>query len=218
MSGRRDPMLRGSFLQRILFPEGKESFIIDNPERPFVNSTAKAWETLPKKIWVYWHNGIQNAQLSNQICVEAIRRRGRESGFELNVVSEDNLKDFLDQQTIARIDETLRKAKVRTFPQSKPDLVRLALLLAHGGVYFDVSYAPLSNLDWLVNIGQFPSQYIFNRYGHLPRVFMHFHPNWGGVFDWKVSGTYNTKVQWQLPYENNFIAAEQGNELIKNWF
>jgi hypothetical protein len=37
----------------------------------------------------------------------------------------------------------------------------------------------------------------------------------GGVFDWKVNSTINTKVQWQLPYENNFIAAEKGSPLIK---
>ena len=66
--------------------------------------------------------------------------------------------------------------------QSKGDLVRLALLVEHGGVYFDVSYAPLTNLDWLANIGKYPSHHIYNRYGNLPKVIMHYHPQWGGVF------------------------------------
>jgi hypothetical protein len=76
----------------------------------------------------------------------------------------------------------------------------------------------LNNFDWAVNIGRYPSQHVYNRYGNLPKVLMHFHPVWGGVFDWKVNSTINTKVQWQLPYENNFIAAEQGNEFISEWF
>ena len=107
---------------------------------------------------------------------------------------------------------------MQTFVQSKGDLVRLALLVEHGGVYFDVSYAPLTNLDWLVNIGKYPSHHIYNRYGHLPKVMMHYHPQWGGVFEWKVDPKYNTKAQWNLPYENNFIAAEKGAPLIVDWF
>jgi hypothetical protein len=79
----------------------------------------------------------------------------------------------------------------------------------------DVSYAVFTGFDWLVNIGRLPSKYLFNRYGNLPKVVMHYHPSWGGVFDWKVNSTINTKVQWQLPYENNFIAAEKGSTLIK---
>lgn len=76
---------------------------------------------------------------------------------------------------------------MKTFPQSKPDLIRLALLAQHGGIYFDVSYILLTNIDWIVNIGRFPTQYIFNRYSHLPKVLMHFHPQYGGVFDWRVN-------------------------------
>lgn len=94
----------------------------------------------------------------------------------------------------------LTNAKLRTFPQSLPDLTRLAILATHGGVYFDVSYLMVTNLDWLVNIGRYPSKFINNRYGHLPKVVMHYHPFSGGSFNWKVNVKANTKVQWQLPY------------------
>lgn len=44
------------------------------------------------------------------------------------------------------------------------------------------------------------------------------HPHYGSPLDWNINQKHNTKVQWHLSYENNFIAAEKGSELIKDWF
>ena len=97
--------------------------------------------------------------------------------------------------------------------------MRLALLAKHGGVYMDVSYVLLEGLDWLVKIASYPSQFVFNRYGQVPEVFMFFNPHYGGSFDeWQVDPQHNTKAHWHLSYENNFIAAEPGNKLIVEWF
>lgn len=70
----------------------------------------------------------------------------------------------------------------------------------------------------MVNIGKYPSQYIFNRYGHLPKVFMLWHPHYASPHTWEINKKSETKTQWLLAYENNFIAAERENELIKDWF
>ena len=72
------------------------------------------------------------------------------------------------------------------YPQSKADLIRLALLAKHGGIYMDASFMAIESFDWLVNIGKYPSQYIFNRFGSLPRVFMMFHPHYGSPFEWTI--------------------------------
>jgi mannosyltransferase OCH1-like enzyme len=48
----------------------------------------------------------------------------------------------------------------------------LALLSKYGGVYMDASYCLVENLDWLINIAQQPSQFIYNRFGELPKVFL----------------------------------------------
>ena len=48
----------GSLLQKYYFPEGFFSFIVDSPEKPFVNETNELWETFQKKIWLYWDNGF----------------------------------------------------------------------------------------------------------------------------------------------------------------
>jgi hypothetical protein len=65
----------------------------------------------------------------------------------------------------------------------------------------------MENLDWLVNIGRYPSQHIFNRFGHLPKVVMLWYGQGASPFDWKIDERYNTKSMWHLAYESNFIAA-----------
>jgi hypothetical protein len=47
---------------------------------------------------------------------------------------------------------------------------------------------------------------------------MFWHPHYGAPFEWKIDEKYKIKSQWHLAYENNFIAAEKGSELIKDWF
>jgi mannosyltransferase OCH1-like enzyme len=61
--------------------------------------------------------------------------------------------------------------------------VRLALLIKHGGVYMDASFILLQDLEWLINIAAYPSQFIFNRYGDLPSVFIFYNPHYGSQFD-----------------------------------
>jgi len=49
-------------------------------------------------------------------------------------------------------------------------------------------------------------------------VLMQFHPIEGGLFDWKINEKYNTKVQWHLAFESNFLAADKDSEFVKDWF
>lgn len=44
-------------------------------------------------------------------------------------------------------------------------MIRKAIIAKYGGIYLDVSYISLESFDWILNIAQYPSQYIFNRYG-----------------------------------------------------
>lgn len=106
---------------------------------------------------------------------------------------------YLDNETLARIEYTLTNAKVTVYKQSKSDFIRLALISKYGGIYFDSSYVAITNFDWIINISRYPSQYIFNRFGKHPKVLVQFHYEYGGVMEWEVNTTANTKVQWQLP-------------------
>lgn len=87
--------------------------------------------------------------------------------------------DYLDKSTLNSIESRLQFAKLELSKQLPSDLYRLAILHKHGGVYLDVSIVSLQNFDWIVNIGKYPSQYIFNRFGSNPNIFMVFHPFMG---------------------------------------
>lgn len=47
---------------------------------------------------------------------------------------------------------------------------------------------------------------------------MMWHPHYGAPLQWTINKQYSVKSQWHLAYENNFIAAEKGSELITEWF
>jgi hypothetical protein len=141
------------------------------------------------------------------------------SGFTYHEVTKANLHEYLDNETIEQINKTYHNSPHKKFEQIFSDFVRLALLAKHGGVYMDASFVLLQNLDWLVNITNYPQKYVYNRYGQQPKVLMFFNAQYGGrLFEAEVDSEHNTRRQWHLGYENNFIAAEAGNELIKEWY
>lgn len=152
-------------------------------------------------IWVYWSAGIENSNIIYQLCADNIRRNGLESGFQLNIVSDDNIHEYLDNSTIESISyATSHQASLIKSQYIKYDLIRLALVARHGGIYMDLSYILLENLDWLVNIAQYPSNLVFNRYGNQPKVLLFFHPHYGSPFNYTVNTYINSKVSWHLAY------------------
>jgi mannosyltransferase OCH1-like enzyme len=143
---------------------------------------------------------------------------GKLSGFEVREVNLSNVHSYLEKKTLDRINYSVEHAKLKVYAQSRADLIRLALIANHGGIYMDASFIALESLEWLLNIASYPSQFIFNRFGETPRVFMMWHPHYGSPLEWTIDQRHNTKAQWHLAYENNFIAAEKGSALVEEWF
>lgn len=99
--------------------------------------------------------------------------------------------------------------------QAETDLWRLALVYKHGGVYIDATtFTTEQNFDFIQNITRVPSGLIWNRYGDQPKYLMFWHGHWGHPSNWNFDYKFKTKKQWHLSYENNFIAAVKGSELI----
>ncbi len=67
------------------------------------------------------------------------------------------------------------------------------------------------NFEWVKNITRIPSNMLWNRYGNEPKVLMFWNAHWAHTSDWYIDKKYNIKSQWQLSYENNFIAAVKGS-------
>ena len=90
-------VMGGSFLHRVFFGKDAPSGLYQNKEVPTIYNETKTWDTLPKKAWVIWDTGIQNSKATNQMSVEHMRKKVKESGFELTVVDNTNMKDHVKQ-------------------------------------------------------------------------------------------------------------------------
>ena len=202
--------MEGLFLHRfLLMGEDSEPYLIPNPEKAEKwEKPSPKWDRLTRKVWVIWDKGLEHSPISNQLAIENMRRKASASGFELTVVSTENVQELIGKETHDRIEEALRNKQIKADNiYLRSDLWRIALVARHGGVYFDSTFVLLEDLDWLVDIAFFPPELIFNRYGNLPRVLFSFHPWYGNPANWFVDKAANTKSQWHLGYESNFFAA-----------
>ena len=48
-------------------------------------------------MWVIWDTGIKNSRASNQLSVDYMRKKVKESGFELTVVDKISFKEYVGQ-------------------------------------------------------------------------------------------------------------------------
>jgi hypothetical protein len=181
------------------------------------NKEAKRWEKLPKIIWIYWDTGINNSTVGNKLCVDNIRRFAGRSKFEVREVNDSNVEDIIGKFLNNKIDTFIKNHKITTYAQTKSDFIRIAIIAKYGGIYMDASYLTVESLDWIVNIAQYPSEFIFNRFGELPRVLMLFHPHFGQPFEWGYDRVANTKDMWLVAYENNLLIAEPNQQIFWDW-
>lgn len=153
-------------------------------ERPIANLSAPTWSSLPKIVWLFWDSGLRRASIGNAVCIENLRRSAEKSGFEVREVNNSNIEHYIGKELNERFDKAIRNNKIPVYPQTKSNFVRKAIIAKYGGVYLDVSYFALESLDWILDIAKYPSQFIFNRFGELPKVLMFFHPHFGQPFKW----------------------------------
>ena len=205
----------GSFLERLL-PPLAASNTYSNPETPITNSSAKEWEGLPKVVWIYWGTGLKGAYLTHLLAMELFQRYAVEEGYRLNFVSEDTISQHLDKDVLEQIGANMRGMK-KVSPTTASDMYRLALLIKHGGIYFDMASLLAEDVGWVRRIAQFPSQLVHNRYGPNPKVLLTTHPLLGSPGKWEVDRDANTKYYWHMGYESSFIAAEPNSELLREW-
>ena len=103
------------------------------------------------------------------------------------------------------------------FNKMRIELAKLSLLIRYGGIWINRHYFALESFDWITNIANYPSKFVYNRYGNLPKVLMFYHPHFGQPFEWTYDQDYNTKNMWHIALDSNFIAAEPQAQLLKDW-
>ncbi|GAA5992101.1 hypothetical protein JCM10908_000744 [Rhodotorula pacifica] len=111
-----------------------------------------------KNIWFFWHQGYERMHPYTQRNVRAWHRRFSKQGWTVRVVdyhdgSPHHVSQYLDLQDPATFPRAFRE---RTLAgphalQHTSDLVRWPLLLKYGGVYADVGFMQIGDLDRLWN-------------------------------------------------------------------
>lgn len=93
------------------------------------------------KIWMYWHNGVNNAPPLARICIESWRRRN--PGYTVFVLDDDSLPEWVDMQDV-------RRHNPRITIQAFSDVLRWRLLARYGGIWADSTLYCVKPLEkWL---------------------------------------------------------------------
>lgn len=145
-------------------------------------------------------------------------RKALQSGVNATLITNNNIKDYLDQDILKKIQYAVSHPAFKVYPPLKSNLMRIALVYKHGGIYVDASVIFVENFDWLFFISRVPSNYIWNRFGALPKILLSFHPWFRYPAQWTIDATHNTKSTIKLCYENFFFAAQPESELLHDWF
>jgi hypothetical protein len=98
------------------------------------------FQTLPKIIWIYWDQGEEDAPFLVKHCISSWRIHNPE--WEVRVIDKALLRDTIDLEGLdLRPDITL---------QALSDVIRVKILLKHGGVWADATLYCVQPLDtWL---------------------------------------------------------------------
>ncbi|KAL5337985.1 hypothetical protein BJX70DRAFT_388869 [Aspergillus crustosus] len=114
--------------------------------------------TSPKNIWFFWHSSYSNMHGYAQRTVRAYHRRLAKKGWTIRVLdlhpgSPSHVSNFLDTSDPALFPRAFREGTISgTYAlQHTSDLVRWPLLLRYGGVYADIGFMQIGDLDRLWN-------------------------------------------------------------------
>ena len=135
-----------------------------------------------KTVWLLWLQGWDNAPWLIQQVRESWEHYNPD--WTIQLVDENNLKDF-----VTGIDYVYRKGISQ---QAKSDIIRLALLRKHGGVWADATLLCMQPLDNWVSDATRPSG------------FWMYHGNGGGM-DIQVG-----PASW-------FIVSSSNSQIIQKW-
>lgn len=122
-------------------------------DRDLLNPKAISGE---KNVWFFWHSGFSNMHGYTQRNVRAWHRKLSKLGWTIRVLDREpgsplNVSHFLDTSDSQIFPQSFVDGKIGGHYgiQHTSDLVRWPLLLKYGGVYADVGFMQIADLNWL---------------------------------------------------------------------
>jgi hypothetical protein len=107
--------------------------------------------TLPKKIWILWLQGLDNAPLLVRNCYASWVKQN--SGWEIILLDENNIRNYLP------------KIHPNITNQALSDILRINLLADHGGVWVDATCFCTKPLDEWLSVNMTTGFFAFERPG-----------------------------------------------------
>jgi len=113
---------------------------------------------MAQPIFLYWHQGWDNAPELVQRCAESWVHHHQNSGWEVHLLHRGNIEGWLaegdqeDVKALYRFETRLNRGEKVGGLAHFADLLRLALLDRHGGIWTDATTLCFQNVDdWLPN-------------------------------------------------------------------
>jgi hypothetical protein len=101
----------------------------------------EASHSIPRKIWIYWHQGLAHAPFVVKKCIDSWIREN--PGWEIVILDKDSLHQYIDLDL-----PTDKLSKLDLAKQA--NLIRLQLLHEYGGVWVDATLYCIRPLDdWI---------------------------------------------------------------------
>lgn len=109
--------------------------------RPFILSSPQS-DTIPKKIWLFWHRSVDESEPVIKFCYDIIRKTC--SDYEIYTLDLENYKKYVDDYKVINI---MNNPNIDI--NHKSDLLRFYLIYKYGGIYLDSSIIILDSFDWI---------------------------------------------------------------------
>jgi hypothetical protein len=152
---------------------------------------------MAKILWMFTENPFESEKMVEHLSGNYLVEMAKESGFEVRTVNAWDAYQWLSPEITADITRTMQSQQIS---ESVSDLLRLALLIEHGGVVVKVDQTlAVENLDWL-------AEHIDVEGGA------------GGKGVQAVLLSEREDAEAEFEYQDFFIAAVKGAELLKAAF
>jgi hypothetical protein len=103
---------------------------------------------LPKIAWIYTETEFENSLMIEQMFGNFIVQKAEESGYEVRKVNSWSAYQWLSEKTKNKITKSMQNIQIE---EKVNEVLKLALLMEHGGLMFRVSETLLvDGLEWIM--------------------------------------------------------------------
>jgi hypothetical protein len=169
----------------------------------------------PKLLWTFWDGDLTNpnTQILLKLCLNNMQQQAASSGWQFNLVTYDNLPQYLTPGSYAECMRLLDGINWG-LKQMRADIIRLELLKDNGGMWVDSSTFFVDKLDWINNI-QNENIPILNKISSEPDLLTFRQKDYDMPNPWISDSSLDQPVNLSPGLENWAIIAKKNTKFIE---